>query len=124
MENISDYIYEKLRITKDTINDIEPTLIELASDEEYVKKIDSKKKYYFEIPGAEDVVKMKDYFNKGSKPSRLVNSIKNFTKMQRRFVCACKMKWEDAIEEFGNALIERYKMNKDSVIYAISMYMK
>ena len=50
---------------------------------------------------------MRDYHIRHSKPERLVNSIKDNEKLVRRFAVAVNMKWDEAIDEFGKALVDR-----------------
>lgn len=50
---------------------------------------------------------MRDYHARHSKPERLVNSIKDNEKLVRRFAVAVNMKWDEAIDEFGKALVDR-----------------
>ena len=50
---------------------------------------------------------MRDYHVRHSKPERLVNSIKDNEKLVRRFAVAVNMKWDEAIDEFGKALVDR-----------------
>lgn len=50
---------------------------------------------------------MRDYHARYSKPERLVNSIKDNEKLVRRFAVAVNMKWDEAIDEFGKALVDR-----------------
>ena len=51
--------------------------------------------------------KMEAYYEKGSKPERLVKSIKDESKLFNRWFVAVKMEWAEAIQEFGKALEER-----------------
>lgn len=123
MNSLSVYILEKLRINKDTKVSSDFPLIDKA------KNIDPNEKYSlkgtFAWPERKDIEKMEGYKNKGSKPERLVNSIKDNEKLERRFVVACRFKWEEAIQVFGQALIDRnIRPEKDVVLCIKEKYIK
>ena len=92
MKKISLYINEKLHIDKE-VKDTKPDLSNIKPP--------------FIRPESKDIEKMNDYHNRHSKPERLVNSIKNNEKLVRRFAVAVNMKWDEAIDEFGKALVNR-----------------
>ena len=125
MKGISLYIIEKLHLTKD---------IEIVKDDldliEKAKEVDSNKlKLHvigiFSWPDKQDIQKMKEYKAKNSKPERLVNSIKNAEKLERRFIAAIDLKWEEAINVFGHALIDRNIVKeKDIIFYIAKTYLK
>lgn len=126
MRNLDKYIIEKLQLNKDI--KVEGSIMELAQDENYISTLNSKnilripfaKNYSEEI---RDKEKMTEYKNKGSKPERLVNSIKDYAKLLRRFKIAINMKWYDCVEVFGNAIIERGYASKEAVcIYIHNTY--
>ncbi len=122
MINIAQYILEKFKISKDVDSSLK-TLIEKASDEEYVKGLKSAKTLWPEDDW-KDRDKMKAYHDKGSKPSRLISTIKDNDKLFRRFCAAVRMKWEDAINDFGQALIDRNIYTEDTIIKYIFNYYK
>jgi len=123
MNNLSKYIIEKLHINKDTKVD-NRELLDKALDEEYIKNIPSIIKTVMNRKGitteASDWPKMQAYYKKGSKPERLVNSIKDTQKLLHRFATAIDMKWNDAVNVFGHAIIDRNIWDEDEVIYYIS----
>ena len=117
MINIVSYLTEKFKISANTPTD---TLVAKAYsfDNDKYKEVTFKsaKNFYPDSPVRADYDKMHDYFSKGSKPIRLVNSIKDRSKLERRFSVAIEMGWDDAINEFGKALIEREKYDENSII--------
>ena len=107
MIQIGEYILEKLKISRDSKMKIEDaSLLDKALDPEYVKKVSNARERYIYTEPA-DVAKMTTYHNKGSNPQRLVNSIKDALKLLRRWAIAIDMKWEEAINVFGQAIIDR-----------------
>jgi len=121
MINLSEFILEKFKITKD-IDVSHYTLIEKAEDEEYIKTI--KGRSLWPADEWKDREKMQAYHDKGSKPSRLISTIKDNDKLFRRFCAAVRMKWEDAINDFGQALIDRNIYKEEDIIKYISSYYK
>jgi len=121
MNNLTQYIIEKLHLNKNTDT---KDLLDKALDEEYIKNIPSITKTTMNRRGImtepSDWPKMQGYYKKGSKPERLVNSIKDDHKLLRRFATAIDMKWDDAVNVFGHAIIDRNIWNKDEVILYIS----
>lgn len=121
MRNLSKYIIEKLQLNKSIT--VESSIMELAQDEQWVK--DNCKSGSISIPyvnageDRRDWDKMNEYKHKGSKPQRLVNSIKDRDKLLRRFRIACQMKWYECVEAFGDAIIERGYYKKEQVILFI-----
>lgn len=121
MINIAQYILEKFKISKDVDSSLK-TLTEKASDEEYVKSLNAKS--LWPADDWKDRDKMKAYHDKGSKPSRLISTIKDNDKLFRRFCAAVRMKWEDAINDFGQALIDRNIYKEEDIIKYISQFYK
>ena len=107
MKQLSIYINEKLHIDKS------------------VKTADlSNIKCPNIFPENSDIRKMSDYHNKGSKPSRLVATIKDNEKLKRRFAVAVKMGWNEAIDEFGKALVDRNIYSQEEVDKFIEIHYK
>ncbi len=125
MINIGEYILEKLKISRDSKMKIEDApLLDKALDPEYVKKVANAKDVNIYAESS-DYVKMKAYYNKGSKPQRLVNSIKDAAKLVHRFAVAIDMKWEEAINVFGQAIIDRNIWSEPEVVkYLAKRYKK
>ena len=92
MKKISLYINEKLHIAKEV---------------KTIKTDLSNVKAPFIYPDSKAFEIMRDYHTRHSKPERLVNSIKDNEKLVRRFAVAVNMKWDEAIDEFGKALVDR-----------------
>lgn len=125
MINIGEYILEKLKISRDSKMKIEDApLLDKALDPEYVKKVaPDRDKYIYTEPS--DYAKMEAYHNKGSKPQRLVNSIKDAPKLVRRWATAISMKWDEAINVFGQAIIDRNIWDEGDVVkYLAKTYKK
>lgn len=99
MKHIFNYITEKLHLTKD------------ACSQEKQKPV---KRIYF-MPDKRDIDKMDYYKSKGSKPSVLVNSIKNGTKLGNRFAVAVSQGWTEAITVFGDALVDRGYYSREEI---------
>lgn len=120
MINIGEYILEKLKISRDSKMKIEDApLLDKALDPEYVKKVAPVRDRYT-YSEATDYVKMEAYHNKGSNPQRLVNSIKDNSKLTRRFSVAIDLKWDEAINVFGQAIIDRNIWDEGDVVKYIS----
>lgn len=110
MKKISLYISEKLCINKD----VDPT-----------KAVDlSKVRAPYIYPDHTDIMKMKDYKAKGSKPERLIATIKDNNKLARRFATAVNMGWDDAIIKFGDALVARGVYKQEEVDKYIEVHKK
>lgn len=107
MKNFNEYLIEKLVIDKD---------------------VEVSKKPNVKVPWIgvmqQDIDKMKEYQRKGSKPLRLVNTIKDSEKLKRRFAVAVTMKWQEAIREFGKALVSRGIFSQEVVDAYVDKYMK
>lgn len=99
MKNFNEYLIEKLVIDSDV----------KVSDKPKVKAP------WIDASQRADIDKMNYYHNKGSKPLRLVNSIKDDGKLKRRFGVAVRMKWNEAIREFGKALVSRGIFSQEQV---------
>lgn len=67
--------------------------------------------------------KMQGYYKKGSKPSRLVNSIKEKEKLLKRWYFTIILGWEDAFIEFKDAIIDRGYATEDQLRAFIQKYM-
>lgn len=98
MKNFNEYLIEKLVIDSDVKVTAKPNV--------RPPRI---------FPQKTDMDKMDYYYQKGSKPSRLVATIKDPEKLKRRFAVACHMKWNEAIREFGNALVARKIYTREEV---------
>jgi hypothetical protein len=94
MKSIYEYIIEKLVINKDSIDKVK-----VPSD--IVKRI------WLPYPEHRDYMKMTEYQAKGSKPSTLVNTIKDEDKLLRRFRQALEMDWTEAIDAFAKGIVDR-----------------
>ena len=125
MINIGEYILEKLKISRDSKMKIEDApLLDKALDPEYVNKVsNARERYTYTEPS--DYTKMEAYYNKGSKPQRLVNSIKDASKLVHRWAVAIDMKWDEAINTFGQAIIDRNIWSEPEVVkYLAKRYKK
>ena len=63
-------------------------------------------------PKASDIAKMKGYMEKGSKPERLVNSIKDNDKLVRRWLAAKLLGWTEADGEFSYYIKYRHVLDE------------
>lgn len=116
MLNISQFILEKLHLGKDI--QMSATLISKAENADVSKQY----KYSWDWPDNKDIMKMEAYKNKGSKPERLVATIKDRGKLERRFRVAVSLKWEDAINVFGQAIIDRNIHPEEDVLIYIKRF--
>ena len=109
MKNISLYITEKLHIDKE-VKTTKPDLSNVRAP-------------WFG-PSQLDYDKMKAYRNKGSKPERLVATIKDKEKLGRRFAAAVDLLWDDAINVFGKALVDRGLYKQEQIDKYIEVHKK
>ena len=100
MKNLIKYLTEKLHLDSDIKISDTPT-----------KKVDAPYIY----PEAIDINKMNGYRAKGSKPERLIATIKDNGKLKRRFAAAVRLDWRDAVNKFGDALVNRGIYSREQV---------
>jgi hypothetical protein len=67
------------------------------------------------LPGANDIKKMKGYYNGSSKPDRLIATIKDDDKLIRRYGAAVMIGWDEAVQAFANAIKDRGLMTDDEL---------
>lgn len=115
MKNIDNYIIEKFKISSDIKAEKVQSLIEKAENADTSKQY--KRSWSWAL--SKDMQKMRDYKAKGSKPERLVATIKDNDKLERRFIASVDLKWEDAINVFGQALIDRNIHPEEDVLICI-----
>ena len=108
--SLNDFISEKLHLNKDI-------------DVQHGDSLSNVKAPYI-YPEPRDRQKMLEYKNKGSKPQTLVNTIKDTQKLKRRFAVAVDMKWGEAIEKFGDALVTRGVYKREEVDKFIEVHSK
>lgn len=104
MKTLNTFIFEKLHLGKTTnVNTSKKDIKDV--------KIDWHLTYYFNCYNqnekAKCFAKMKSYYDKGSKPLTLVHTIKNDIKLVNRWFAAILLQWDEAIEVFKEAMIER-----------------
>ena len=125
MKTINQYIIEKFKLNA---NNITKGLSDKEIDaliEKYKGKNINGSLYldlYTQSPSetSKHLYKMQEYQKKGSKPERLVSSIKNKTKLIGRWNAAMDMGWEDAANVFKQAIIDRgYYTEEDLNQYII-----
>lgn len=125
MKTINQYIIEKFKLNA---NNIAKGLSDKEIDdliEKYKDKNINGRLYldlYSQNPSEtrKHLYKMQEYQEKGSKPERLVSSIKNRTKLIGRWNAAMDMGWEDAANVFKQAIIDRgYYTEEDLNQYII-----
>ena len=126
MKNLKSILLEKLVINKNT-----KVKKELSEDEvdDLIKKYDHNiglSLYYdlkFKSQTAEmaNKNKMKYYMDKGSKPERLVATIKNKEKLIKRWNAAMDLEWVDAANVFKEEIIKRgYYDNNELMSHIVS----
>lgn len=121
MKSLKNIIQEKLVINRDTKattqRQIEPMSSNMLS-----KFVDAKRN---KSPRDENrhFEKMEEYQKKGSKPERLISTIKDNNKLINRWIAACVMLWDDAIQKFGEAIADRTEFSLDDLhAYVLSRY--
>lgn len=112
MKSIIEFINEKLHIgsfkkpkelTNDEINDILDKYNNIGVNPTLRRELT------FKTPTDEatHTNKMEGYMKKGSKPERLVNSIKDKEKLLKRWNVAMDLGWKEAADIFKQAIIDR-----------------
>lgn len=113
MKNLIYYITERLKISKDDkVKDIQ--LRDLSKVD--IRNIFSE--CFWDYPNRDrirDNHQMEEYYNKGSKPKVLVNSIKRKDKLVRRCKLAIIMNWEDYYDTARQAIIDRGYYSADEL---------
>lgn len=104
-QELDDFLIEKLHLD----SDIEK---QEAPKDEPTKRL---REMWDATPERQDVEKMDYYHNKGSKPERLVATIKDRNKLLRRFGQAVRMKWTAAVKVFGQAIVDRGYYTREEV---------
>ncbi len=66
--------------------------------------------------------KMKSYYNKQSKVTTLINTIKDSTKLVNRWYCAVLLEWDEAIQKFGEEIENRNIATVDQLSAYLYMY--
>lgn len=135
MKSIILFISEKLTVNSKTKVNTDKGLRDLSDVE--VKGINSSNNYhgekllelYYKSIGEEnkDWNKAKMYYDKKSKPTTLVNSIKTKDKLIRRWYIYVEMGWEDAFQTFREEIDKReyYTVDElDKFILLIYNYYK
>ena len=101
MKTIYDFLFEKLHLNdKSNIVDTDA---------------DAKLRTIYTYYQSKDIEKMEGYRRKGSKPLTLVHTIKDNAKLLRRFGAAKKIGWTEALNVFGDALVNRGLYTKEEV---------
>lgn len=98
-------ILEKLKINKETDFNLKD------ADEKLYKNV----YWRMDHPDWKDNEKMKNYHDKGSKPERLVATIKDRDKLCRRFLSAFNLDWIHAIKVFGDAIVDRGYFTREEI---------
>ena len=112
MKNLKEYIIEKIIINKDIVIDDDKRITDINE----LKKIIPRNVSDICLkltPGELDkhYNKMLEYKKKGSKPERLVNSIKDKKKLMIRWRMCIELKWKQAFVIFRDAIIDRGYFN-------------
>ena len=108
MKNLKEIIQEKLVINKNLKSQIQE--INQEDLPKYSRDLEQKISSYLWFKGNNlysHMEKMESYMNKGSKPERLIKSIKDDKKLFNRWFAAIKLNWVEAYKEFGKALEDR-----------------
>jgi len=112
MQTIVTFITEKLKIGSQSKINTDKGLRDLSDVEDG---------HFFELhyksPSEEsrDWAKAEEYFNKKSKPERLVNSIKDRNKLVRRWFIYVALGWEDAYQVFRSEIVKRSYYTEDEL---------
>ena len=130
MKSIISFIQEKLQLSKNTKvkKKKEYSVVEL---EELAKKYNRndvssglRNDSYYKTPQSKwtNDSKMKAYMDKGSKPERLVASIKNQEKLIKRWVAAMDLDWEEAADVFRKEIVDRGYYTEEELFIFIVVY--
>ena len=112
MKTINNFIIEKLKIGSQSKVNTDKGLRDLSN---------VKFKAFWEISFKTPVVehnewtKVQQYFDKKSNPTRLVNSIKDRTKLVRRWWMFVSLGWEEAGQVFRSEIIKRGYYTEDEL---------
>lgn len=126
MKNLKSILLEKLVINKNI--KVKKELSESEVDD-LIQRYDHgivfslRRDLQFKSPGAEmtNTNKMKYYMDKGSKPERLVATIKNREKLIKRWDAAMDLEWVDAANVFKEEIIKRgHYANSELMSYIVS----
>ena len=126
MKDIKTILLEKLVINKNT--KVKKELSESEIDD-LIQRYDHsiglslRNDLRFKTPAADltNENKMKYYMDKGSKPERLVATIKNKEKLIKRWNAAMDLEWVDAANVFKEEIIKRgYYDNIELMSYIVS----
>ena len=126
MKDLKCILLEKFIINKNT--KVKKELSESEIDdliEKYGHNVDSglRSDLYYNSPAVYNshLNKMKGYMDKGSKPERLVATIKNKEKLIKRWDCAMILGWLDAANVFKEEIIKRrYYDNDELMAYIVA----
>ena len=112
MKQIINYLTEKLKIGSQSKVNTSKDLRDLSDVE-----VGNFFELRYKSPSEErrDWAKAEEYFNKKSKPERLVNSIKDRNKLVRRWFIYVIKGWEDAYQVFRDEIIKRGYYDEDKL---------
>ena len=120
MQTIVTFITEKLKIGSQSKVNTDEELRDLSNIN---KKSLSELVYKSPAEEDRDWNKAEEYFNKKSNPQRLVNSIKDRTKLIRRWFIYVALGWEEAAQIFREEIIKRGYYTEDELdSYILSKY--
>ena len=122
MKQIINYLTEKLKIGSQSKVNTDKDLRDLSDVED-----GNFFELYYKSPSEEsrDWAKAEEYFNKKSKPERLVNSIKDRNKLVRRWFIYVMKGWEDAYQVFRGEIVKRGYYTEDELDkYILNRYNK
>ena len=122
MKNIKNFILEKLKINHNTkINNSDDGLRDLSS----VSIPNALHQDLYATPGRESghYKKMEAYQNKGSKPQRLLQDIKDKKKLLFRWRAAIELNWIECAKVFRQGIIDRgYYTGDELDAYILKKY--
>lgn len=112
MKQIINYLTEKLKIGSQSKVNTDKDLRDLSDVED-----GNFFELHYKSPSEErrDWAKAEEYFNKKSKPERLVNSIKDRSKLVRRWFIYVMKGWEDAYQVFRDEIVKRGYYTEDKL---------
>lgn len=120
MQTIVTFITEKLKIGSQSKVNTDKGLDDLSG-----VKLNSMWEISFKSPNAEhnEWTKVQQYFDKKSNPTRLVNSIKDRSKLVRRWWMFVSLGWEEAGQVFREEIAKRgYYTEKELDKYILNRY--
>lgn len=121
MKHLNELIFERLKLTKNT--KLEEIKLRDLSNITVPYDLILRFSYRRISEERSNKDKMQKYYDKGSKPRILANSIQDPTKLIRRWLIAIFMNWEECYDVFRREIINRGLYSEDQLdAYILKRY--